>query len=250
MCIRDSFGRCIWALGRTISSPSVPQNIKNTCLCILKEATKNIETITSPRAKSYTIVGLSFLKDSKEALTHIEHLSMSLIELYKTHKDENWHWFEDSITYGNAFFPWSLLCAYKLLGKECYLDTAEESMDFLESIVMKPNFFKPIGCNGWLVKGTEASVYDEQPIEACEMLYAYMECYRVTKNKECVHNALKCFNWYKGENSKNLCLIDKETGACFDGINENGLNLNQGSESIVSYGLAVMGISKMNHKTQ
>ena len=39
----DCFGRCLWALGRTISSPSVPQNIKNTCTCILKEATKNID---------------------------------------------------------------------------------------------------------------------------------------------------------------------------------------------------------------
>jgi hypothetical protein len=241
----DCFGRCIWALGSTISSLSVPQNIKNTCACILKEATKNIKTITSPRAKAYTIVGLSFLKDSEEMVIHIKNLSMSLIEQYKIYKDENWHWFEDSITYGNAFLPWSLFCAYKLLGEECYFETAKESMDFLESIVMKPHFFKPIGCNGWLVKGTATSAYDEQPIEACEMLYAYMEYYEVTRNKKCLQDALKCFNWYKGQNSKNLSLIDKETGACYDGINENGINLNQGSESIISYGMAVMKVSKI-----
>lgn len=241
----DCFGRCLWALGRTISSPSVPQNIKNTCTCILKEANKNIEKIISPRAKAYTIVGLSFLKDSEEIAAHIENLSMSLIEQYKIYKDKNWHWFEDSITYGNAFFPWSLFCAYKLLGKKCYLETAKESMDFLESIVMKPDFFKPIGCNGWLIKGSTASDYDEQPIEACEMIYAYMEYYEVSKNKKYLQNALKCFNWYKGQNSKNLSLIDKETGACYDGINENGLNLNQGSESIISYGMAVMNVSEI-----
>lgn len=241
----DCFGRCIWALGRTISSTSVPQNVKNTCTCILNDATKNIETINYPRAKAYTIVGLSFLKDSEEMCKYIESLSMSIIEQYKKVNDIDWHWFEDSMTYGNAFFPWALFCAYKILEKECYLEIAKESMDFLESIVMKPNFFKPIGCNGWLVKGLTPATYDEQPIEACEMLYAYMENYEVTKNKKCLNNALKCFNWYKGKNSKNLSLIDKETGACYDGINENGLNLNQGSESIIAYGMAVMEASRI-----
>ena len=77
------------------------------------------------------------------------------------------------------------------------------------------------------------------------MLYAYMEYYEVTKNKKYLHNALKCLNWYKGENSKNLSLIDSETGACCDGITENGLNLNQGSESIISYGMAVMKASEI-----
>ena len=97
------------------------------------------------------------MKDSKEMVTNIETLAMSLVEQYKKYKDEEWHWFEDSITYGNAFFPWSLFRAYKLLGKECYLETAKESMNFLESIVMKQKFFKPIGCNGWLDKGMTAS---------------------------------------------------------------------------------------------
>lgn len=236
----DCFGRCIWALSRTVSSAAVPQNIKNTCTFILKEASKNIEAITYTRAKAYTTVGLSLLEDSEETFTHIKNLAMSLVEQYRLNRSENWHWFEDSITYGNAFFPRALICAYKSLGKKCYLETAKESMEFLEGIVMKPDFFKPIGCNGWLIKGKEVAAYDEQPIEACEMLYLYMEYYKVTKNKKCLHNALKCFKWYKGENSKQLSLINEETGACYDGITENGLNLNQGSESIVSYGMAVM----------
>jgi len=241
----DCFGRCLWALGRSIASPSVPKNIKNTCNFILRKASKNIETITYPRAKAYIIVGLSYLKDSKEMLAHVENLSMSLIEQYKICKDENWHWFEDNITYGNAFFPRALFHAYKLLGKECYLETAKESMDFLESIVMKPHFFKPIGCNGWLVKGKSPAAYDEQPIEACEMLCTYMDYYEATKDKQYLHKALKCFTWYKGKNSKNLFLIDKENNACYDGITENGLNLNGGSESIISYGIAVMEISRI-----
>ncbi|WP_207659114.1 hypothetical protein [Anaerobacterium chartisolvens] len=39
-------------------------------------------------------------------------------------------------------------------------------------------------------------------------------------------------------------VIDEETGACYDGLNEKGLNYNQGSESIISYGIAFMEISR------
>ena len=41
-----------------------------------------------------------------------------------------------------------------------------------------------------------------------------------------------------------LPIIDKETGACYDGLNINGLNCNQGSESLISYGMALMEISR------
>ena len=177
-------------------------------------------------------------------LAHVENLSMSLIEQYKICKDENWHWFEDNITYGNAFFPRALFHAYKLLGKECYLETAKESMDFLENITLKADFFKPIGCNGWFTKGNEPAAYDEQPIEACESELCYLEYYKITKDKKYLDNAKKCFNWYKGQNSKGLSLIDKDTGACYDGLRENGLNLNQGSECLVSYGIAYLKIYK------
>lgn len=117
-------------------------------------------------------------------------------------------------------------------------------MDFLGSITIKEEYFKPIGCNGWLIKGKEPAAYDEQPLEACETLLSYLNYYEITKNNEYLEKTEKCFNWYKGQNSKGVSLIDKDTGACYDGLNENGLNLNQGSECVVSYGIAYMELSK------
>ncbi len=122
---------------------------------------------------------------------------------------------------------------------------AKESMDFLSSVTSKEEFFKPIGCNGWYKKGDEEpAAYDEQPIEACEALLCNLDYYELTKDKKYLKDAEQCFNWYKGQNSKGLSLLDKDTGACYDGLNENGLNLNQGSESLVSYGIAFLELSK------
>lgn len=240
----DCFGRCLWALGRTISSPLLPENIKKTCWHMLNKALEHWPNLNSPRSKAYSIVGLSYLKGTEEVVGRIDDLSASLVEQYIKCKDGDWHWFEDSMTYGNAFFPWSLFKAYRILKKDVLLETARESMDFLGDITLKDAYFKPVGCNGWLLKGKKAAGYDEQSIEACETLLSYLDYYEITKDKKYLDNAVKCFCWYRGQNSKGLSLIDEETGACYDGLNENGLNYNQGSESIISYGLAFMEISK------
>ncbi len=243
----DCFGRCIWALSHTISCVNIPNNIKNTCLWILKQADKNIASINSPRAKAYIIVGLSLIKDLKNNHKHIEDLSLSLAEQYNSFKKPDWHWFENSMTYGNSFFPWALFKAYKVTKNELFLNIAKESMNFLESIVIKENYFQPLGCDGWLVKGSSPAEFDQQPLEACEMLHTYLEYYDITKNEDYINKAITCYNWYNGQNSKKLCLIDNQTGACYDGICKNGLNLNQGSESIVSFGMSFMKILNLNN---
>lgn len=246
----DCFGRCIWALGKTISSPSIPNNIKNTCKYMLDISIGNCSSLYSIRSKAYVIVGLSYLKHMKEAIVYIEKLSMELFDQYTKYKDNNWHWFENKLTYGNSFLPWSLLKAYEILKKDILLEASIESMNFLENVTMSFDYFKPIGCNGWYIKGEKSSEYDEQPLEACEMLLAYLDYYNITKDKKYLNNAYKCFEWYKGKNSKGLLLIDKETGACYDGLRKNGLNLNQGSESIISYGLAYMRMKEIKDKTE
>jgi hypothetical protein len=94
------------------------------------------------------------------------------------------------------------------------------------------------------VKGKSPAEFDEQPIEACETLLSYLEYYEIVKDEQYLNNAIKCFRWFTGINSKGLRLIDEESGACYDGLNNNGINYNQGSESLISYGMALMGISE------
>ncbi len=240
----DCFGRCLWALGRTISSPSIPENVKRTCQHMLNKILEHWPKLDSPRAKANSIVGLSYLNRTEEIISHIDALSMELTCQYAQYKDRDWHWFEDSMTYGNAFFPWSLFKAYIILKKEVFFETAKESMDFLGDITIKKAYFKPVGSNGWLFKGKKPAEYDEQPIEACETLLSYLDYYEITEDKKYLDYAIKCFCWYTGQNSKGLSLIDKETGACYDGLNEKGLNYNQGTESVISYGIAFMEISR------
>jgi hypothetical protein len=260
----DCQGRCLWALGFTLSEASVPANLHNTCRYMINQALPNLKRLRSPRAMAYTIIGLTYMIETPQALTYkypypnkekgdptflpraqitslIEEMAMRLHTQYQGNKGKDWHWFENSITYGNAMLPWALFKASHLSHTEEFRKTAKESLDFLASVTFSnEGYFKPVGSHGWLERGFEAALYDEQPIEACEMLLACIEAYKTLGISTYLDQASLCYEWFHGRNSRNESLIDAQTGGCYDGIHAVGLNLNQGSENIVSYYMAHM----------
>ncbi|WP_094552202.1 glycosyltransferase [Petroclostridium xylanilyticum] len=265
----DCFGRCLWALGYALSRNSVPQDIKKTCRYIIGKALPNVNHLNFPRAKAYSILGMGYMASQphrkfcvkccgsvfhkysffcsdnsriQDIYSCINKLSEELVERYEQFCTDDWHWFEDIITYSNAVLPWSLLVAYKILKSKKYLEIALESLNFLEKITFANGYFKPVGCKGWMSRGKEPAAFDEQPLEACETTLMYLQAYEILKEKKYLEKARECFEWYHGKNSKNIKLIDRQSGGCYDGITDNGVNLNQGAESIISYCIAHMAL--------
>ena len=260
----DCQGRTLWALGFTLSESSIPDNLHNSCRYMINQVLPHLQAIKSPRALGYAIVGLCLMLETPDSLSYsfpyeyeekaseaadflpkstienlVEELASRLHRQYSINKSVDWHWFEDSITYGNAMLPWALLKAARLTGRKDLKETAKESLDFLASKTFSAEgYFKPIGSHGWLLRQSEAATYDEQPIEACEMLLACREAHEMLGEPEYLYLANLCYDWYTGRNSLHVSLIDPQSGACFDGIHSTGLNLNQGSESIISYSIA------------
>lgn len=266
----DCFGRCLWALGFTLSQPSVPDNIHNTCRFMINQALVHIENLTSPRAIAYSLIGLTCMLEQPQVLAYslpasahsinhsvdhsigdsdflpqtyitslIERLATRLCTQYQSNRGNGWHWFEDSITYGNAMLPWALFKVSKLFHSAAFREIARESLDFLVTVTFATEgYFKPVGSHGWLERGGQAAMYDEQPIEACEMMLACLEAYEALGMVTYLDRAILCYEWFHGRNSANQSLIDSRTGGCYDGIHAEGLNMNQGSENIVSYLIA------------
>ena len=54
----------------------------------------------------------------------------------------------------------------------------------------------------------------------------------------------KSFNWFLGNNHLHQIIYNPCTGGCYDGLEENYVNLNQGAESTVSYLMARLTIEK------
>lgn len=243
----DCFGRCLWALGFGISSRYTPEGIKQGLIYMLDRAIPHVTDLKYPRSKAYSIVGLAHLerKDSRELVFL---LARSLCNLFDENRDGGWKWFENIVTYCNFVLPWSLIKAYRVTGENRFLHVAEESLGFLSETVFREGYFKPVGCKGWYVKGQEPAEYDEQTVEACEGVLTYLDAYKATGKPEYLIKAEKCHKWYNGLNSKKLSLVDPESGGCYDGLTTNGLNMNMGAESLISFVISKITISEVAEK--
>ena len=233
----DAFGRTIWALGYTIDKSNNPEQIQK-AEALIKKSLNTVEEIKSPRAIAFAIIGLYHYNKKipkEETATLIKKLADFLVECYKTESSEDWHWFEEILTYSNSKLPESLYLAYETTKNQEYLEIAEESLKFLTELIFIDDKLCLIGQNGWCKKNGKRAFFDQQPVDASSLVHTFLTAYSITNNKKYYEKAILSFNWFFGKNHLNQIVYDETTGGCFDGVGEHSLNLNQGAESTLSY---------------
>ena len=239
----DCFGRCLLALGFTTSRKRLPASVRGCAEKLLRRTVSSCSSLNCIKSKAYALAGLA-LWNTEEAQPYIQLLRDSLADTYLQYRRESWCWFEDTVTYCSAILPFAILCAFPAESPE--REIGFESLDFLVDTMFHGETFRPVGCRGWLKRGSSPAVYDEQPVEACGMMLACIKAYALTENADYLQRAKHCFYWYLGENIAQIPLIDPETGGCFDGLTADGINNNEGAESILSWLIAAL-TAKRNH---
>lgn len=228
----DCYGRSILALAYTASRSSLPSTIRECAKNLLDRTIPACKNLKYPKGIAYTAVGLS-LYNSSEAAHFRKILREELIETYMKCRKKNWHWFEDEITYCSGILPYAILCTYSPENPEFKIGL--ESLDFLSKLTFRDKMFFPVGCNGWMKRGGSPAVYDEQPVEACNMMLVCMKAYEATGSGIYLEQAKHCFQWYLGRNISHIPMIDPETGGCRDGLSPFGVNKNEGAESLICW---------------
>ena len=239
----DCHGRALWACGFAINM-GISEEMKFVAKEIFDRAIPFVKKVVSPRAKAFTVLGLhNYLEkypEDQNIKRVLKYFSNSLLRQYQLEAKNNWRWFESYLTYSNARLPQAMFSVYQSL-KQCeLLEVALESLDFLISTQMIDGIFVPIGTKGWYFKGGKRAVYDQQPIEASCMVETLIQASTITgieRYKKLISNV---FEWYHGRNTNSVTLYDHNNGTCYDGITPEGLNLNQGAESTLSYYLAFL----------
>lgn len=231
---QDCYGRCIWSLGFTAGRSSLPENLRMPAGHLLLNSLPGSRELHFLRSKAYTLLGLVLWKQ-EEAKEPIQKMSREIADAYIQNAGDGWHWFEDTVTYCNAVLPLSMLITWESTGEKEYLRIGLESLDFLLKATFPATVFRPVGCKGWMPRGKAAAEYDQQPVEACGTLLACLKAHRLTGNSVYLERARGCLDWYTGKNTGGVTLIDPETGGCMDGITLQGVNRNEGAESLVSW---------------
>lgn len=244
----DVLGRAVWALGYFLSADIQDKKMNDVANEMFKKSLGNADEITSPRAIAFTIIGL-YHYFKKHPNKHIERLIKSLADkqlaLYKESATDDWHWFEDMLTYSNSRLPESLYYAYGVTKNKKYLTVAEKTLKFLHDITFERQYYSPIGQAGWFIRNKKRSYYDQQPEDTSSMVETKVAAFAITNNKKYAKDAYKAFQWFLGRNHLDLMVYDEATGGCHDGLGQHALNLNQGAESTLSYLLARLSIGEI-----
>src|SRR5437870_1212938 len=128
------------------------------------------------------------------------------------------------------------------------LEIGLKSLRWLASVQKAPaGHYRPIGSNGFYVRGGARAEFDQQPVEANAMVSACLEAYRFTQDPEWSKEARRSFEWFLGRNDLGLPLYDSSTGGCRDGLHQDRVNENQGAESTLAFHLSLAEMNFAEH---
>ncbi|MFA6873605.1 MAG: glycosyltransferase [Bacteroidaceae bacterium] len=244
--LEDSNGRAVWALGYFIYyGDSFLYPWTTEAVATLRLTFPMLRRIQSPRSLAFALKGLCYFyrkEPSEEVLLLIQTLADKLIDLYKLTADENWKWFEPYLTYDNAILPECLLYAYDATKNEHYKEVAKESFDFLLGKIFVDGEIKVISNQGWLQKEKGQRMYGEQPVDVAGTVMALSTFYRHFHEADYLKKQGDAFSWFLGNNHLLQIVYNPATGGCYDGLEENNINLNQGAESSVCYLMARLSL--------
>lgn len=239
----DSFGRALWGCGAALrsSADGTLRELRD----VFHRSLPWVRRLRSPRAQAYAVLGLVRALEGGEhqsqLLSLVDHLGTSLVGLFRRTARPGWHWFEEVMTYGNGVLPLALFEAHRATGRREYLVVALDSLAFLaEAVLWRGTMVRLVGNRGWWGVGRSPAPFDEQPIDAGKLVLAAAAAWRATSSAEHLRLAELAFSWFLGRNYHGLPLYDPVTGGCYDGLTPEGVNLNQGAESLLAYLMAFL----------
>ncbi len=244
--LEDSYARGLYALACLATENKIPSTLREKAVNLFTKGKQKIKNnMSSPRAVSFYIEALckwSIIENNQAIKNEINANSEHLISLYKDNNSPGWQWFEDILAYSNGIIPDSLLLAFKITGNQQYFNVAKNALDFLISHSFNENICIPIGQKKWFRKGSERTYFDQQPEEVATLVQVLNTMYEITRDEKYKIFMINAFNWFLGNNLLGQVVYDQETGGCYDGVQENNINLNQGAESTISYLIARLTI--------
>lgn len=241
--LADANGRAIWALGYLISlSDILPIHIIQNADLLFNKAIAKTTMDCSTRAMAFSIKGLYYYNINTPNQSNkilVKELANRLVQMYKHESEHGWEWFESYLTYANSVLPEALLCAYLVTDEIEYKDIARKSFDFLLGKMFSGNSMRVISNQGWSHKGdVNLRKGGQQPIDVAYTIIAFQKFHTVFGTHYYRQKNKIAFDWFLGRNHLHQVIYNAATGGCYDGLEENNVNLNQGAESAVSYLMA------------
>ena len=240
----DSHARTLWCLGTTVRlGPTA--DVRDYAEELYLQSLPAADSFGHLRPRAYTLLGiyeyLQVRPDHEQSLQLKARLAEDLLEVYRENATDDWPWWEDRLSWGNAKLPHALLISGSRLGRQDMLEAGLKSLRWVLDVQTgEDGQLSIIGNRGWYDRGKERARFDQQPIEAKGGVQACLAAAAVTGDPHWTAEAKRCYEWFLGRNDAGVPLYNPETGGCQDGLAPDGANSNQGAESTLAYVLTVL----------
>jgi len=237
----DSHGRAMLALGETIAA-APPGFILSDATDLWQRTLPMAGRPTALRAHALLILACTAVLVGRDdghhdplASTTLEDLATRLHARFRLETTSAWPWPEPILTYENALLPRALIVGGSLLGSDAMVATGLTVLDWLIAVQTAPaGHLSTIG-NGWWPRDGERSHFDQQPIEATALLLAAEAALALTGEARYRETMERAYGWFLGQNDNGSLVAEPASGACRDGLTEDGVNTNQGAESTLMW---------------
>ena len=167
-------------------------------------------------------------------------VSDGLDSLPRGSDDAGWPWPEPRLAYGNGLLSEALIAGGHAVGDDGAVDEGLRLLGWLVAAERLGDHFSftPAAGRG---PADARPAFDQQPIEAGALADACARAFAVTHDDAWLDAIRSCAGWFVGQNDVGVAMFDPETGGGFDGLEEAGVNQNQGAESTIAF------VSTMQH---
>jgi len=246
----DSHGRSLWALGECARRSDPKSTRRRWASALFLEALPAAESLVSPRAWSFALLGLDAYLKVTDATPYIstlrDRLAERLVSSLAAVETPDWTWFEKSLAYENARMPQALIVTGIATSNASRIAAGLRTLRWLMTLQTTPDgCFRPVGSQGFGEEMRAPRPFDQQPLEATATISACRAAWRADPDPRWRADALRAFSWFLGRNDLSISLVDVESGSCSDGLHPDRANENRGAESVVSWLLALIEIREM-----
>lgn len=244
----DSHGRALWALGRTTAATD-DHGLKLWATALADRVIPASDRLGSPRAMAFAALGLcSYLQiypGHRPARRLLETFAARLHDHLRQAGRDQWKWFEPVLAYDNARLPEALIRAGRFLGQEAMVSDGLGALSWLAwQQTAEQGHFRPVGTESYGLVHSAPRPFDQQPVEAWATIEACLEAFEATASHDWIRHAQAAFDWYLGKNDLGMRLATPD-GGCYDGLQVDRVNLNQGAESILSFQFAAAAMRQL-----
>lgn len=249
---QDSCGRTLWALGAT-ALEGQSAGLRRWARGLFDRTAASASGFGSPRATAFAMLGSDYLlttdPEHESAQAILGEGADRLLSLFVRVRQAGWPWFETYLAYDNCRLPEAMIRAGKRLARADIAACGLEALHWIIDRQIGPSGqFRPVGSDSFGRDFELSRPFDQQPVEVWAAIDACAAAHDATGDAIWLIHARRAYDWFSGKNDRGIAVGDPASGACHDGINPRGLNLNEGAESVLAYQLATCAMRNLIKK--